>query len=583
MNIKQVLPILDWLPNYKKAHLSGDIAAGLTVGVMLIPQGMAYAMIAGLPPVYGLYAAMIPQVIYAIFGTSRQLAVGPVAMDSLLVAAGVSAIAAIGSEQYIALAILLSFMMGVVQVAFGALRLGFLVNFLSKPVISGFTSAAALIIGLNQLKHVLGVDIARNNNIFIILYDALMSFGAINWISVAIGVTGIVIIKNIKKVHKAIPGALVAVIIGILVVQFGGLTEQGVKIVGEVPKGLPEFSLPALGTEHFMELVPIALTLALIAFMESISVAKAIQTKHKGEYELDNNQEMIGLGMGNIVGSFFLCYPTTGGFSRSAVNEQSGANTNLAAIISAVLIALTLLFLTPLFYYLPKTILGSIIMVAVFGLIDFNYPKYLWKTSKEDLAMLLVALAVTLGLGIVQGIGAGVVMSLVVMIYKSTRPHIATLGKLKDGSGYRNVTRFKDLEIRSDVLIIRHDAPLYFANIVNFVDHVKNQIDNKGEGLKQIVFHCGSVPSIDATALQSLKELIEDLKSHGIEISFSGLIGPVRDFLYKNNFVQEIGEEHFFLDVQGAIDYFDNGQRTEERDSTKYALQTNLEKEIHGN
>jgi SulP family sulfate permease len=377
MSLKSYLPILDWLPNYKKKDLNGDISAGLTVGVMLIPQGMAYAMIAGLPPVYGLYAAMIPQVIYAIFGTSRQLAVGPVAMDSLLVAAGVSALAAIGTENYIALAITLSLMMGIVQVTFGVLRLGFLVNFLSKPVISGFTSAAALIIGLNQIKHVLGVEIARNNNIFKIIYDAAMNMNEFNWVSIGIAVGGIIIIKNIKKLHKAIPGALVAVIVGILVVQFGGFEAYGVKIVGEVPQGLPSFKFPDLTTEFFSELVPIALTLALIAFMESISVAKAIQAKHKGEYELDNNQEMIGLGMGNIVGSMFGCYPTTGGFSRSAVNDQAGAKTNLAAIFAAVVIGLTLLFLTPLFYHLPKAILGAIIMVAVFGLIDWQYPIFL--------------------------------------------------------------------------------------------------------------------------------------------------------------------------------------------------------------
>lgn len=557
MNPIRILPILDWLPKYKKAQLSGDLSAGITVGVMLIPQGMAYAMIAGLPPVYGLYAAMIPQVIYAIFGTSRQLAVGPVAMDSLLVAAGVSAIAVVGTEEYIALAILLSFMMGVVQVVFGTLRLGFLVNFLSKPVISGFTTAASLIIGLNQLKHVLGIEIERNNNIFKILYDAALSYEVINWVSVTIGVVGILIILNIRKLHKAIPGALIAVVISILIVQLGGLTEMGVKIVGEVPKGLPKFTWPKLSSYHFIDLIPIALTLALIAFMESISVAKAIQSKHREEYQLDNNQEMIGLGMSNIVGSFFQCYPTAGGFSRSAVNDQSGANTNLAAIISASLIGLTLLFLTPLFYHLPKTILGSIIMVAVFGLIDINYPKYLWRTSKEDFAMLMIALIITLSFGIVQGIGAGVVMSLIVMIYKSTKPHIAVLGQLKHNGAYRNAKRFDRAEVRNDILIIRHDAHLYFANTVNFVERVKQEIDKKGQALKLVIFHCGSISSIDTTALQSLTELIQELKYRNIETYFSGLIGPVQDFLHTSGFIKSIGDHHFFMDIQFAIDQFD--------------------------
>ena len=582
MKLKTLLPILEWLPNYKKQDLSGDLSAGLTVGVMLIPQGMAYAMIAGLPPVYGLYAAMIPQVIYAIFGTSRQLAVGPVAMDSLLVAAGVSALAAIGSENYIALAITLSLMMGIVQVAFGVLRLGFLVNFLSKPVISGFTSAAALIIGLNQLKHVLGVDLERNNNIFKILYDAIIKFGSINWIAVGIAIGGILIIKNVKKIHKAIPGALVAVILGILVVQLGGLSEFGVKIVGEVPQGFPPFKIPDLTTEFFSDLVPIALTLALIAFMEAISVAKAIQSKHKGEYELDNNQEMIGLGMGNIVGSFFGSYPTTGGFSRSAVNDQAGAKTNLAAIISAVLIALTLLFLTPLFYYLPKAILGAIIMVAVFGLIDWKYPIFLWKSKKEDFIMLAVAFAVTLGLGIKEGIGAGVLVSLLMLVYRTSKPHIAVLGKLPETTDYRNIKRFENIEVRKDVLILRHDAQLYFANTSNFIETVKNEVHNKGKDLKLVVLDCGSISNIDATALLALKELIQELNKNNIGVYFSSVIGPVRDTFYKTNFMKEVGEKHFFKDVQSAIDYLDNGAKERNKQMLNIAIQTNVfqEKEI---
>ncbi len=582
MRWKTMFPILNWLPNYKKEDLSGDVSAGLTVGVMLIPQGMAYAMIAGLPPVYGLYAAMVPQVIYAIFGTSRQLAVGPVAMDSLLVAAGVSAIAAIGSEQYIVLAILLSFMMGVVQLAFGVFRLGFLVNFLSKPVISGFTSAAALIIGLNQIKHVLGVDLPRSNNIFAILYETVLKFEFINWVSVAVGVAGILIIKNSKRIHKAIPGALVAVVFGILVVRFGGLVDFGLKIVGEIPEGLPAFSIPDLSTEHFTELIPIALTLALIAFMESISVAKAIESNHKGEYELDNNQEMIGLGMGNIIGSLFASYPTTGGFSRSAVNDQAGAKTNLAAIISAVLIALTLLFLTPLFYFLPKTILGAIILVAVLGLIDLKYPKYLFKTSKADFYMLSVAFVVTLAFGIKEGIGAGVLISLVTLIYKTTLPHIAVLGRLPNTKDYRNIGRFKEIEVRKDVLVIRHDAQLFFANSSNFIEVVKREVNKKGADLRLLVLHCGSISNIDATALQAIKELIQELQKRNIQVAFSGLIGPVRDFLYKTGFIKELGEKHFFIDVQSAIDCFDNCEENEFSPTFEHALQTNVfrEKEI---
>ena len=555
--MKKFFPILSWLPNYKKAYLGGDLSAGLTVGVMLIPQGMAYAMIAGLPPVYGLYAAMVPQLVYAIFGTSRQLAVGPVAMDSLLVAAGVSVIATAGTENYIILAILLSFMMGAIQLAFGVFRMGFLVNFLSRPVISGFTSAAALIIGINQLKHLIGVDIERSNSIFNILYDAITRFGEANLISLIIGIVGIVILKNIKKIHPSIPGALAVVILGILVVQFGHLDSLGVKIVGVVPKGLPDFAVPDISSSHFQELIPAALTLALIAFMEAISVAKAIQAKHKGEYEIDANQELIGLGMGNVIGSFFSTYPTTGGFSRSAVNEQAGAKTNLAAIISAALIALTLLFLTPLFYYLPKTILASVIMVAVFGLIDIKLPVYLWKTKKEDFLMLLIAFLVTLAVGIKEGIGVSVAISLVAMIYRSTKPHYAVLGKLPDSPEFRNIERFKQVVTRPDVLVLRYDAELYFANTSHFIDTIKKEIDNKGNQLKLVVLNAGSMAHIDSTGFQALTELINDLDNQGVQVYLTNLIGPTRDFFERSDFEEKVGTNRCFNDVQGAIAHFD--------------------------
>lgn len=554
--MKKFLPILSWLPGYKKEYLSGDFSAGLTVGVMLIPQGMAYAMIAGLPPVYGLYAALVPQVVYAIFGTSRQLGVGPVAMDSLLVAAGVSVIAEAGSQNYISLAILLAFMMGVTQLALGLFRMGFLVNFLSKPVISGFTSAAALIIALNQLKHFVGVDLS-GSNVFTILYEAILKFGEFNWISLVMGTVGILILKNIKKLHKAIPGALVAVVLGIIVVKIFNLNAHEVKIVGKVPEGLPHFSIPVFGSPHFNELIPIAATLALIAFMEAISVAKALQAKHKNEYKLDANQELIGLGMSNVVGSFFSCYPTTGGFSRSAVNEQSGAKTNLAALISASLVALTLLFLTPLFYYLPKSILAAIIMVAVFGLIDIKFPVTLWKTKKEDLLMLLIAFGVTLGFGIKEGIGVSVVISLLAMIYRSTKPHYAVLGKMPDSKEYRNIERFKDVVIRKDILIIRYDADLYFANTSHFMETLSEEVDKKGNDLKLVILHGGSIAHIDTTAYQALSEFIEHMAKNNVEVYLAYVIGPTRDFLRKAGLGNMLGEEKCFLDIDSAIKTYD--------------------------
>ncbi|MCB0618959.1 MAG: solute carrier family 26 protein, partial [Saprospiraceae bacterium] len=480
MNLKSYFPAFDWITNYRRDDLKGDLSAGLTVGVMLIPQGMAYAMIAGLPPIYGLYASTIPLLIYALLGTSRQLAVGPVAMVSLLTAAGVGALAEGGTEAYLQMAILLALLVGGIQFLLGVFRLGFLVNFLSHPVISGFTSAAALIIGLSQLKHLLGIPLGRSHHIHEILIEAGQRIGELHWPTFLIGLGGIGLILLVKKVSRAIPGPLLAVVFGILAVWLFGLSGEGVKIVGTVPQGLPSFELPAFSWGTTGALMPIALTIALVSFMESIAVAKAIQAKHKN-YKVIPNQELIALGLANVGGSFFQAYPTTGGFSRTAVNDQAGARTGLAAIISAALILLTLLFLTPLFYYLPQAILASVIMVAVFGLIDIKEAVHLWHANRTDFFMLIVTFLATLSLGIEQGIGVGVVLSLVMVIFRTTRPHIAVLGKVPGTPYYRNIERFEKVEQRPDLLILRFDAQLYFANVNFFKDTLAELVQRKGK------------------------------------------------------------------------------------------------------
>jgi SulP family sulfate permease len=575
MNLRTFLPILDWLPKYKSTQLKGDLAAGLTVGVMLIPQGMAYAMIAGLPPIYGLYASTIPLILYAIFGTSRQLAVGPVAMVSLLTAAGIGVLAEGNMELYIVLAITLAFMVGAIQFLLGAFRLGFLVNFLSHPVISGFTSAAALIIGLSQLKHLLGVDIPRSHHVHEIVLNAIEQVGSINWATFAIGIGGIALIIGSKRISKAIPAQLVAVVVGILVVWGLGLTGQGVKIVGDVPSGLPSVSTPSFELGQLQSLLPIALTIALVSFMESIAVAKAIQAKHKN-YKVIPNQELIALGIANIGGSFFQSYPTTGGFSRTAVNDQAGAKTGMASIISAVLIILTLLFLTSLFYYLPKAILASVIMVAVFGLIDFKEAIHLWKSNRTDFFMLIVTFIATLSLGIEQGIAVGVILSLVMVIYRTTRPHIAVLGKVPGSTYYRNLERFTEVEDRDDLLIIRFDAQLYFANTNFFKDTLEELSAKKGEALKYIIINAESINNLDSSAAHAVEEVVEDYKRLGITILFTGVKGPVRDAMSRAHLTEKIGEQNFFLSIQDAVDYIDQALTDEIKTERKpYALQTN--------
>lgn len=570
MNFKQYFPILEWLPKYNSTFFKGDLIAGLTVGVMLIPQGMAYAMLAGMPPIYGLYASIIPLILYAIFGTSRQLAVGPVAMVALLIAAGVGELVTDPTE-FIGLAILLALMVGLIQLLMGLFRLGFLVNFLSHPVIAGFTSAAALIIGFSQLKHLLGISIPRSNYIHEVLGNAFSNLDAINYQTLTIGLVAIGLILLVKKIKLPIPGPLLAVVFGILAVWGLGWHEEGVKIVGEVPKGLPAFGIPNLNMENAKALFPIALTISFIGFMESIAVAKAIQAKHKN-YQVIPNQELIALGIANIGGSFFQAFPTTGGFSRTAVNDQTGAKSGMASVFSAALIALTLLFLTPLFYYLPQAILASVIMVAVFGLIDFKEAKHLWYTDRGDFLMMLATFLGTLALGIEEGILIGVLLSLGLIIFRTTQPHTAVLGKIPGKPHYKNVDRFDHLEVREDILIFRFDARLYFANVSFFKEKIEEEIIKKGKGLKLFILDADSMNGMDSSGVHAIKDIIEFCDDRNIQFQFVGVKGPIRDILHRTDIVEGIGDDNFFFRVQHAVDFFD--KKTNQR-YQEYALQTN--------
>jgi SulP family sulfate permease len=562
MILRKIFPFWDWVKEYDGKIFRGDLSAGLTVGVMLIPQGMAYAMIAGLPPIYGLYASTLPLIIYALMGTSRQLAVGPVAMVSLLTASGISTLTEQGTDTFIQYAIVLALMVGVIQFLLGLFRLGFLVNFLSHPVISGFTSAAALIIGLSQLQHLIGVKIPRSHHVHEILFEAFKALPDINGITVLLGLTGIALILIMKKYFKSIPGQLIAVIFGILAVWAGGLTEQGVLILGEVPQGLPKVGIPEFTLELVQDLFPIALAISLVSFMESIAVAKAIQSRHKN-YKVIPNQELISLGLANIGGSFFQSFPVTGGFSRTAVNDQAGAKTGMAAVISALLIILTLLFLTSLFYYLPKAILASVIMVAVFGLIDYKEAIHLWHSNKTDFYMLITTFVATLSLGIEQGIGIGVILSLTLLIFKTTRPHIAILGKVPNSRFYRNTDRFNDLEVRPDIMILRFDAQLYFANINYFSSKIDEFVEQKGKDLKRIIINAESINNMDSSAVKAVEDIVMDYRAQGIEFAFASVKGPVRDAMSKAHLIEKIGENHFFMSIQDAIDDYDqtSGQK----------------------
>ena len=550
--LKQLFPILSWLPKYSKKDLFDDLPAGITVGIMLIPQGMAYALIAGLPIEYGLYASLAPQIIYAITGTSRQLSVGPVAMDSLLVAAGLSAIAAIGSDRYVELAIGLALMMGCIQLLLGLLRAGFLVNFLSRPIISGFTSAAALIIGLNQISNLFGIEIPRNNQIQNFFYSTSENFSEIHIATLAIGLVAAALIILLSKYRNKIkiPATLIVVVLGILVVFGLELDQAGVAIVGVIPDGLPNFHVPTLNADDFYDLLPIAITLALIAFMEAYSVAKSIEEKH--DYKIDANQELRALGLSNIIGSLFQSYPTTGGFSRSAVNDNAGAVTPMASLIAASLIALTLLFLTPIFYFLPKAVLAAIIIVSVVGLIDIKLPISLWKSHKVEALLLFVTFIVTSTVGMTEGIASGVSLSIVVLVYRQMRPHFAELGEI--AGVYRNINRFPEAKIRDGLLIVRFDSALHFANHRFMLSSLEDVIAKRDDNIETIILCAEAIGYIDASGIAALENIIDDLEERGICFRLAAAIGPVRDVIESSQLIARIGKTRCFTSIENAVE-----------------------------
>ena len=557
MRRRRLFPIFDWVRGYQRAWLRGDITAGLTTGVMLIPQGMAYAMIAGLPAVYGLYASLVPPAIYAVFGTSRRLAIGPVAMDSLLVASALGSLALVQPGQYIAAAVFMALLVGSTQLVLGGLKMGFLANFLSRPVLSGFTSAAAIIIGISQVRHVLGVEIEGSARFHEIGWRTFRALPDTNWYAVGIGLATLAIIMILKRYARGVPSALVVVALGTTIAGLMGWDSEGLPIVGAVPAGLPGLVLPGFETGLLRPLLPLALTLALVGYAESIAIAKASQERVP-DHKLDANQELIALGMSNVVGSFFQSYPATASFSRSVINEEAGAQTPLASVVTAGLIGLTLLFLTPLFYYLPETVLGAIIFAAVGKLIDFRYPVRLWRANRVEALTLGLTFVVTLTVGLVEGILAGMFVSLAYTVYQISTPHIAEIGRVRGTDYFRNVTRFpEDVVVRPDVLMFRFDAPIFFGNAGYFESELTRRIRRRSPELRTVVVNSEAITYIDSTAQHMLVALIEKLQADGLRVVISGAIGPVRETILRGPIGTLIGEEHMFVRSAEVLDYLD--------------------------
>ena len=572
-NLQRLIPILEWLPNYTRSRFKGDFIAGITVAIILIPQGIAYALIAGLPPIYGLYCALVPQLVYAIFGSSRQVAIGPVAMDSLIVATGVSTLALAGSDSYIVIAILLAFMVGGIQFLLGVFRLGFVVNFLSKPVISGFTSAVALTIGINQFRNLFGVDFIQSDQIQYVLEDIWFTITDFNSHTTIIGLISVTVIIILRKINKKIPNALIVVVAGILTIRYFGNDFVDVAIVKDIPSGLPSFSFPELDISQMKELLPIALTLVMVGYLETISIGKSLEAK-QDEYKIRPNQELMALGLSNMIGSWFKAYPSTSSFSRSAINQESGATTGMASLVSVFMVLITLLFLTPLFYHLPKTVLAAIIIVAVFGLVNIKEAIFLWKANNLDFWLLIATFFSTLLFGIEYGIMIGVGLSLIILIFRTSRPYVAELGKVPDSDFYRNRERFTEVIVDNEVLVFRFDAQLFYANSSYFIETLELMVEAKGAHLKLIVLDAESINRVDSTGVEMLKERIRFYHKKGILFYFAGVKGPVRDHLFRGKILDIITLDHFYMRVNGAVNYYKTGEKEYQNKYANYIHQS---------
>jgi SulP family sulfate permease len=551
MRLSRYLPILDWGRRYKGETLASDLTAAVIVTIMLIPQSLAYALLAGLPPEAGLYASIAPLVAYAIFGTSRALAVGPVAVVSLMTAAAVGQIADTGTIGYATAAVTLAFLSGVILLLMGVFRLGFLANFLSHPVISGFITASGVIIAASQLRHILGVP-GGGHTLVEIVSSLAGSVMQTNPYTLAVGAASLGFLLFVRSGLKPllmamrVPekaagivtkiGPVIAVAASIGAVLAFDLGARGVAVVGEVPQGLPPFTLPSFELELVQLLLASAMLISVIGFVESVSVAQTLAAKKRER--IDPDQELVALGASNVSASLSGGFPVTGGFARSVVNFDAGAATPAAGAFTAVGILLAAAFLTPLIFHLPIAVLAATIIVAVLSLVDFGALGRALRYSKADFAAMAATIAVTLVMGVEAGVTVGVILSLVLFLYRTSRPHAAVVGQVPGSEHFRNVERHSVITSPS-VVTLRVDESLYFANARYLEDRVY-QLVAENPDARHVVLMCPAVNFIDMSALESLEAINTRLASTDVKLHLSEVKGPVMDRLKRSHFLQAL-------------------------------------------
>jgi sulfate permease, SulP family len=554
--LKRFFPILEWGPKYNSKTAINDLLVALIVTIMLIPQSLAYAQLAGLPAQVGLYASMAPLILYAIFGTSRSLAVGPVAVVSLMTATAIAPLAQQGTPEYLGAAIGLALISGLMLIALGLLRLGFLANFLSHPVISGFITASGIQIAAGQLTPVLGIP-SHGETFVLQIVDLIKNAPKINWYTAAIGVPAFVFLFWVRSSLSPVLvkwgmakrradilariGPVFAIVLSIVAVWAFGLNDKGVKIVGTIPQGLPSIGLPAFDGELWKLLVMPALLISIVGYVESISVAQTLAAKKRQRIEPD--QELIALGAANVGSAISGGFPVTGGFARSVVNFDAGAETPAAGAFTAIGIAIATLLLTPLLYFLPNATLGATIMVAVLSLVNLKALKHTYDYSKVDAAAMAATILLTLVAGVEIGLIAGVALSIGAHLFRTSRPHVAIVGQVPGTRTFRNEKRYQ-VVTDPEIVSMRIDESLYFPNARFLEDQVNHLLATRPD-MKHFILQCTAVNNIDISALESLESINRKLKELGIRFHLSEVKGPVMDGLKKSHFTQELtGDIH---------------------------------------